>query len=220
MFERAAWARILPFITYILFVFVADMLEKSGWTADQLRWLYPVKIGAVLALLVAFRRQYGELSLVRLELRAAAIAVATGVLVLVLWVNLDAPWMVVGSSSGFDPSNGDGIDWLMVVVRIAGAALVVPVMEELFWRSFLARWIEAPDFLQLNPAHIRIKGFVVTVLLFGFEHNLWFAGVVAGAAYTVLYMRSGSLWSPILAHAVTNGLLGVWIISTGNWTYW
>jgi membrane protease YdiL (CAAX protease family) len=44
--------------------------------------------------------------------------------------------------------------------------------------------------------------------------------MVAGAAYTLLYMRSGTLWAPTLAHAVTNGLLGAWILATGNWTYW
>jgi CAAX prenyl protease-like protein len=60
----------------------------------------------------------------------------------------------------------------------------------------------------------------VTVILFGVEHNLWLAGMVAGVVYGLLYMRSNTLWSPILAHSVTNGLLGGWIIYTGNWGYW
>ena len=93
-------------------------------------------------------------------------------------------------------------------------------MEELFWRSFLLRWIDSPDFDSVDPAHISWRGFVVTVILFGFEHNLWLAGIVAGAAYSILYVRYRNLWAPILAHAVTNGVLGLWIISTGNWTYW
>jgi CAAX prenyl protease-like protein len=49
---------------------------------------------------------------------------------------------------------------------------------------------------------------------------LWLAGIVAGAAYSVLFMRHRTLWSPILAHAVTNGLLGMWVVATGNWSYW
>jgi CAAX prenyl protease-like protein len=56
--------------------------------------------------------------------------------------------------------------------------------------------------------------------LFGIEHNLWLAGIVAGAAYGFLYVWHRTLWSPILAHALTNGLLGAWIVYTGNWTYW
>jgi CAAX prenyl protease-like protein len=56
--------------------------------------------------------------------------------------------------------------------------------------------------------------------LFGFEHNLWLAGVVAGAVYGWLYKRYRTLWSPILSHGITNGLLGLWVVSTGNWSYW
>jgi CAAX prenyl protease-like protein len=128
--------------------------------------------------------------------------------------------MVVGSPSGFDPRVDGRIDWLLVAIRIAGAALVVPVMEELFWRSFLMRWVDAPDFESVAPSQLSIKSFAITVVLFGVEHNLWLAGIVAGAAYSLLYMRHRNLWSPILAHAVTNGLLGVWVVRTGSWSYW
>jgi CAAX prenyl protease-like protein len=96
----------------------------------------------------------------------------------------------------------------------------VPVMEELFWRSFVLRWIDQPDFLRLDPAQAGLRGFVISVVLFGFEHNLWLAGIVAGVAYSVLFMRHRTIWSPILAHAVTNGMLGVWVVMTGEWSYW
>ena len=128
--------------------------------------------------------------------------------------------MIFGSPAGFDPRSEGRIDWLLVAIRILGAALVVPVMEELFWRSFLMRWVAAPNFESVEPSQLGPKSFIVTVLLFGFEHNLWLAGIVAGAAYSLLYMRYRSLWSPILAHAVTNGLLGIWVVRTGNWSYW
>jgi CAAX prenyl protease-like protein len=128
--------------------------------------------------------------------------------------------MIFGSPAGFDPRSEGRIDWLLVAIRILGAALVVPVMEELFWRSFLMRWVAAPNFESVEPSQLGPKSFIVTVLLFGFEHNLWLAGIVAGAAYSLLYMRHRSLWSPILAHAVTNGLLGIWVVRTGNWSYW
>jgi CAAX prenyl protease-like protein len=140
--------------------------------------------------------------------------------VLVLWVSLDAGWMIVGSSPGYDPRVDGRIDWLLVAIRIAGAALVVPVMEELFWRSFLMRWIDAADFESVEPSQLSLKSFVITVLLFGIEHNLWLAGIVAGIAYGWLYKRYRNLWSPILAHAVTNGLLGLWVLRTGSWSYW
>ncbi|WP_317201431.1 CAAX prenyl protease-related protein [Janthinobacterium sp.] len=220
MFDRLALPRVLPFAVYIAFIFIADMLGRLGWAAQDLRWLYAVKIAAVAAVLLACRRHYTELRWRPLGAAALLTALFTGVVVLVLWISLNADWMVIGASAGFDPRNNGAIDWLMVAIRIGGAALVVPVMEELFWRSFLMRWIDTPKFLDLDPARVGVRGFIVTVILFGFEHNLWLAGIVAGVAYSVLYMRSQNLWSPILAHGVTNGLLGVWIISTGQWTYW
>lgn len=220
MFNRAAWLRILPFAAYMLFIVIADVLERLGVAAGPLRWLYPLKIGVVALLLALFWRQYGELKSFRLRPVALLAALAVGVGVLVLWVSLNADWMIVGAAPGFDPRDAGRIDWLLVAIRIAGAALVVPVMEELFWRSFLMRWIVNPDFESVEPSQLGLKSFLITVLLFGFEHNLWLAGIVAGAAYSLLYMRHRQLWSPILAHAVTNGLLGVWVLMTGNWSYW
>jgi CAAX prenyl protease-like protein len=220
LFSRAAWRRILPFAAYLLFILIGDGLARLGVATDALRWLYPVKIAAVVLLLGVFWRQYRELDVPRLGWSQALTAVAVGVLVLVLWINLDTGWMVVGASSGFDPREGGRIDWLLVAIRIGGAALVVPVMEELFWRSFLMRWIASPQFETIEPAHLGLKSFAISVLLFGIEHNLWLAGVVAGAAYSFLYVRHRNLWSPILSHAVTNGLLGLWVVWTGNWMFW
>lgn len=218
--ERASLARVLPFALYMGFIMLADLLERAGVGASQMRWLYPVKIGVVGVALWYFWRDYKELSKWPFNWRNVIIAVFAGVLVLVLWVNLAAPWMVIGSAPGFDPRDGEEMNWVLVLLRWCGAALVVPVMEELFWRSFLLRWLTAPDFLTVRPAQVKNWALVVTVLLFGFEHTLWLAGIVAGLVYSLLYVRSGSLWSPILAHATTNGLLGIWVVATGQWGYW
>lgn len=217
---RAVRARVLPFAVYLFFIVAADLLERLGYPAGALRWLYPVKIGAVALTLALYWRDYAELKVPLPGPKVALAALAAGVAVLLLWISLDAPWMIIGSPSGFDPRDGARLDWPLVLARIGGAALVVPVMEELFWRSFLMRWIASPDFEKLDPAQVGTRSFVITILLFGIEHNLWLAGIVAGAAYCVLYMRHRTLWSPILAHAVTNGLLGIWVLATGNWSYW
>ena len=180
--NRAAWARILPFGTYLFFIVLGDVLERFGYSRAELRWLYPVQVGAVLALLAAFWRAYDELHRFALSPRQVLAAGAAGIVVLVLWVNLDASWMTIGSAPGYDPRTHGEIDWLLVAIRIAGAALIVPVMEELFWRSFLMRWVEQSDFMSLDPARIGFRAFVIPCLLVGFEHHLWLAGVIAGAA--------------------------------------
>lgn len=214
-------ARIVPFAAYMAFIAIADVLPMAGISAADLRWLYAAKIAAVVALLWAYRRQYVELARFDVRARGAAAAIAVGMLVFILWINLDAGWMQFGVSAGFDPRDGGGaIDWRLALIRIAGAALVVPIMEELFWRSFLLRWLESADFLNVAPARVGLRALVITALLFGIEHQLWFAGIVAGLAYSWLYMRSGSLWTAVMAHGVTNGALGIWVLATGNWHYW
>ena len=220
MFEITALTRVAPFLAYLSFIFIADMLGRLGFAAHDLRWLYALKIGVVLGMLVYWRRAYTELAWSPLGTRTVGVTLVTGIVVFLLWINLDAGWMSIGVSDGFDPRNDGAVEWSLVVLRIAGAALVVPVMEELFWRSFLLRWIDAPNFLAFNPRLVSVKAIVVTVVLFGFEHNLWLAGMIAGAAYTALYMRSQSIWTSILAHGVTNGVLGAWIVAGGHWTYW
>jgi CAAX prenyl protease-like protein len=219
-FDRASWVRILPFAAYLSFFLVGDVLARLGVDAASLRWLYAVKVMLVAGLLALFWREYSELKVKAMSATVVLTALAAGVAVFFLWINLHAGWMVIGESAGFDPRTNGAIDWPLVAIRIAGAALVVPVMEELFWRSFVMRWIDKPDFLSLDPAQAGLRGFCISVVLFGFEHNLWLAGIVAGVAYSVLFMRHRTIWSPILAHAVTNGMLGAWVVMTGAWSYW
>jgi CAAX prenyl protease-like protein len=220
MLKHAAWVRVLPFLVYLGFLLIADVLERIGVPAPQLRWLYPVKSLAVVATLALYWRHYTELHAWRVSAAWTAASVLVGLLVFILWISLSSPWMQIGTPTGFDPRTGGATDWLLVAVRIAGAALVVPVMEELFWRSFLLRWLDNPAFQAVEPARVGLRSVAIAAVLFGFEHNLWLAGIVAGLAYSLLYMRLRSLWAPILAHAVTNGVLGIWVVMTANWSFW
>jgi len=213
--------RSLPFGLYIALLALEGLLP--GWAPGfDVRWLYPVKAGlAALALAVLWRR-YTELGSYGLPLRHLLLALAVGVGVLVLWVNLDAAWMVMGEAGkGYNPTDEAGrIDWRLVAFRIAGAALVVPLMEELFWRSFLQRWIRQADFLALDPARTGFRALFIASALFAVEHLQWLAGLVAGLAYGWLYIRTRNLWAPIAAHAVTNGGLGAYVVATGHWSFW
>lgn len=222
IFEQHSWYRIAPFGVYVLFMLLEDvLLVLLGWDVNEVRLLYAAKITVVASLLWWFRSTYIELQWpTGSTTRTWIIAIATGIAVLIAWINLTADWMMMGESISFDPSENGEIDWLLVVIRLIGAVLVVPLMEELFWRSFLLRWLHHPDFLTVNPAQVSIKAFLVIAFLFAVAHHLWFAGLLAGAAYNLLYMRSGTLWSPILAHAITNGILGIWIITTNSWEFW
>ena len=105
-------------------------------------------------------------------------------------------------------------------IRIFGASVVVPIMEELFWRSFLIRWIVNTRFESVPLGTFTVGSFLITVVLFGLEHNLWLAGMMAGAAYNLLLYRTGRIWPCILAHGLTNFLLGVHVLVTQEWQWW
>ncbi|HEY0063901.1 MAG TPA: CAAX prenyl protease-related protein [Telluria sp.] len=220
LLSRAGWVRVAPFLVYLGFLLLAELLARAGVAASSLRCLYPLKTVAVAATLALFWRHYTELHRPRLCAAWTALSLAAGLLVFVLWINLTAGWMLIGTPGGFDPRTDGRLDLLLVVLRIAGAALVVPVMEELFWRSFLLRWLDNMDFERVDAARVSLRSLAIAAVLFGFEHNLWLAGIVAGLAYSLLYMRSRSLWTAVIAHAVTNGVLGIWVVMTLNWSFW
>jgi CAAX prenyl protease-like protein len=219
---RPTWVRALPFAIYLVFLAVAAALP--GLSVVDARWLYPVKVGMVAAALTLLWPRLEELAMPRLTPRDGLRALAIGIAVFVLWINLDISWASLAADNeggGFDPRGADGrIDWLLAGSRIAGAALVVPVMEELFWRSLVMRWLDRPDFLTLKPCAVSRRALLASSMVFGLEHDLWLAGIIAGLAYGELYRRSGNLWAPILAHGVTNGLLGAWVLWSGQWHYW
>jgi len=98
--------------------------------------------------------------------------------------------------------------------------VLVPVMEELFWRSFMMRWIDNPDFEKVDPASVTPKAMVLSTLVFMLAHTQWLGAIVAGLAYAWLYRYTRSLWAAILAHAVTNGVLGIWVVFRGAWQFW
>ena len=216
--SRSAVERTVPFALYIAFLAAGPL--ASGFDT---RWLYPVQVGVVALALAYFWRHYQELSAGLRSLAGGhwALAFAVGFVVFILWVKLDAGWMTLGDAGkGFDPRDDGRVNVPLALLRIAGAALVVPVMEELFWRSFVMRWIDKPAFLQLSPASVSFKALALSSIVFGLEHHLWFAGVIAGFAYGWLYRVSSNLWVPVIAHAVTNGLLGAWVLYTQNWQFW
>ena len=223
-FSRSALVRVVPFVVFMALLALRGLAPLDGsWGFDP-RWVYAVTVGVVTGLMVWWWREYGELARQTLPtLRETAVAVAVGALVFVLWIHLDAPWMTldVGAVGPFVPLDAQGrIDWPLLVVRWLGATLMVPVMEELFWRSFLMRWIQQPVFEGVDPRRVGLRAVLLSTFVFVLAHPLWLAAIVAGLAYALIYIRTGRLWTAVIAHAVTNGMLGVWVVMTGNWQFW
>lgn len=222
--------RILPFAAYLGFIALTEgfrWLTKAipslaNWSGDVVLWLYPVKAITVLGCLAYFWPRLKELKGRPFGgLGEVALPLAVGVLVYLAWVRMDWSWAQMGESAGYDPSRaGPLASPILAGIRLLGAAVVVPVMEELFWRSFLIRYLISQDFESVPLGTFTVGSFFFTVILFGSEHHLWLAGMMAGLAYNLLWCRTGRLWPCILAHSTTNLVLGIHVLITGEWWWW
>ncbi len=105
--------------------------------------------------------------------------------------------------------------------RTARAVLIVPVVEELFWRAWLMRWLINTDFQKIPLGAYAPLAFWVTAILFASEHGpYWDVGLITGIIYNLWMVRSKSVADCILMHAVTNAILSGYVIASGQWQYW
>lgn len=158
-------------------------------------------------------------------------SVLVGAAVFVLWVTPDSLWpgyrdhwlfqnRVLGELKPSFPENLRG-DWMALAFRSLRAVILVPIIEELFWRAWLMRWLIRGDFDSVPLGAYDRRAFWLTALLFASEHGpYWDVGLLAGAAYNAWMIRTRSLADCILAHAVTNALLSAYVIWGGKWEYW
>lgn len=151
-------------------------------------------------------------------------SVLLGLVVFVLWIGIDklVPYPHLGSRTAFDPGSLQGSAWwpIFLTARLYGLVLMVPVMEEIFWRSFLLRYLTQSDFQKLPIGTFSTSALWIMVAASAFAHPEWLVAVIASLAYAFWIKRTRSLFGAIVAHATTNGALGVYVLATREWHYW
>lgn len=227
---RAPWfPRVLPFALYMAFILIHDLLrqvlpEGSALSEHLITLTYPLRTVVVIAALWWFRKAYDELRWEKGDgpvLRPLLEALAVGVLVFVLWIQMDWKWATMGGGEAYDPTVLPPAGfWAFIAVRLFGASVVVAIFEELFWRSFILRYIINSDFTKVPIGAFTWPSFLISAALFGTEHHLWLAGIMAGLFYNLLLYRTKHLFYPVLAHGITNFCLGIYVMTTGNWQFW
>lgn len=159
------------------------------------------------------------------------LSLALGVAVFAIWVGPDLLWPAWRSSILFHNflvgraqtslSAAALADPWSIALRTARAVLPVPVLEELFWRGWLMRWVAEPDFRKLPLGHYQASSFWIVAVLFALEHgSYWDVGLAAGIIYNWWMVRTKCLGDLIFAHAVTNACLCWFVVAGGHWQYW
>jgi CAAX prenyl protease-like protein len=221
--RRSLVAHLLPMTVFLAFLAIGQWLPNFGESFALKHaefWVYPIQTIFCGALLVCFRRAY-DFGRVRYFVFTLLLA---GV-VFLIWI---FPQQFLGFAPrtlGFDPtlvSDDSASYWVTVIFRFLRLVIVVPFVEEIFWRAFLLRFLISEDFERVSFGQFSWLSFVVVTAVFAFSHARpdWPAAVCAGALFNLVAYRTRSLSSCILAHAVTNGLLGLWIMHTRQWGFW
>jgi membrane protease YdiL (CAAX protease family) len=226
-----------------LLAFMVFLMTVEGCFPDQHYILYPIKL-----LLVGVLLAWHWRALPSLRPSAILLSGVVGVMGVFLWVTLD-PWSTrlnifteelfnrVVSSLGLiswqvkvDDLAPDGRNpfalypaaaaWVLFGFRLLGISLVVPVMEELFWRGFLMRWLIREDFLSVPLGTFQPFSFWTTTLFFASIHGAeWPLGIIVGLFYGAWFVRTKNLGNVMLAHGVTNFLLAWYCLFADDWHF-
>jgi membrane protease YdiL (CAAX protease family) len=242
MFSKIAqWPALARFVPFAVFVLLTSVQERFGESGRY--WIYFAKALAGAGMLSVVWQHIEEL-----KWRFSWAAVVAGIAVFAIWVGLDG-WYprtdllysehvcpllqslgltkectAAVAGAVWNPNQtfgaGSALAWFFIVVRIVGSSLVVPPLEEVFYRSFVYRYIASKEFLSVPIGKFLPVPFIVTALVFGFVHKEWLAGILCACAYQGLVLWKGRLGDAMTAHAITNFLLGLWVVWRGAWHFW
>jgi exosortase E/protease (VPEID-CTERM system) len=198
-----------PYLVPFLAMTAAGLLSRafSSTHAEPLQLLRPAAGVAALALSA---RAYREMSW-----RVSWTAVPAGLAVAAAWLVLGKLLPGGGAHEGA-PAAGAGL----LAARAATAVLLVPLVEELAFRGFLARRVMSANFEEVPATQLTFPAVAVSAAAFGVLHQRPVLGVVAGLCYAWLYRRRGQLADAVVAHAVTNLALVAAAWLTGHWELW
>jgi CAAX prenyl protease-like protein len=217
--QRATLAYVAPFLAFLAFMAV----ERAIALPPQ--WFYLLRFFAVLSI-IAF------ISWPFLSFRAAfpLPSMGIGIAVFLIWIGPDVlfgyrhHWLFDNPITGAAASSAAPAlkrNVAFVLLRVLTSTALVPILEELFWRGWLMRWLIGKNFLKVPLGAYAPAAFWIVAVLFASEHGpYWEVGLAAGVIYNWWIIHTRNLADCMLAHAVTNALLSVYVLTTGQWQYW
>lgn len=224
-FPRPYVAYILPFALFMGALGLVGLVESFGdkdsafWLREPKYWIYPLQTLICAGALIWFWRDYDFGGW-----KFTGLAAAAGIGVFFLWIS---PQLLgtAGRPSGFNPdlfADDPLLYWGTIFFRFARLVVIVPFLEEIFWRGFLMRYFIREKFYEIPFGTLTLASFSGVVVLFSFVHSFQdvFGALSAGVVYGWLAVRTRSLGACVVAHAVTNLLLGIYVMNTKQWGFW
>jgi CAAX prenyl protease-like protein len=218
--EHPSWPYTIPFIVFMV------LLAGQQYLAFLGAWEPPLRAAVLIVVLWGCSRH-----VIDLRVRSFAPTVLIGITVFVIWIAPDLlyhgyrnHWLFQNSITGRITSTlteDMRSNPVVLISRAFRAVILVPIIEELFWRAWFLRWLINADFRNVSLGTYTASSLLISSLLFASEHGpYWDVGLLAGFIYNWWMIRTKSLGDCILAHAVTNGVLSAYVVATGQWPYW
>ena len=215
-----------PFVVFLLLLLlcqtIADISKGNAhfFLADPKYWIFPLQTLVCSLLLVRYWRLYD----LKMPI-GTGFTLCMATLVLMVWISPQEVFGATRRFDGFDPTifgRGTLPYYGNLALRFTRLVVLVPLIEEIFWRGFLLRYLIREDFENVPFGAFSWVSFLIVTAGFCIEHQPVDrpAALVAGALYNLIAYRTRSLSACVLAHAVTNLLLGIYILRTGQWGFW
>jgi uncharacterized protein len=216
---RSTAAYVAPFAVYV------GLMGIEQFAKLPIQVFYPIRCLAAAAVLLWLSR-----SVISLRPSHAFASAALGIAVFLIWIGPDILfhyrhfWLFENSLFGHaDSSAPPGLRTSLsfCIVRTLGCTLLVPIVEELFWRGWMMRWLIDARFTKVPLGAYTPMSFWIVAVIFASEHGpYWEVGLAAGVLYNWWMIRTKSLADCVLAHSVTNGLLSAYVLAANQWQYW
>jgi len=225
---REAWIpHVVPFVGWLFF------MQMLG---DPAGWKYALRSVICLGLFIYMKpwQWYA-----RLNLKNVPAAILAGVAVFFIWIFFETDFMsrfgmvhqgylMVGTQPPWKLSQPlvemyyapETCGWAFAMTRLLGSAFVISFIEEFFWRGWMYRWALAENFLKVDLGKFDKVMFFAVAMLFGLIHHRWLVGFLCGIIYGILIIRTKDIWAGGIAHAVTNLLLGIYVIWAEKYEFW
>ena len=220
--ERVESPAIRAYLVPFLAILAAAFVSKAA--SGYFEWLYPLRFVVAVIALCYFRSE-----LKKLNWRFGWFGPTAGAAVFLMWI---APsWIAhqhTASPLGAElAALSPPTRWAWIALRVAAAVVTVPIAEELAFRGYLARRLISREFDSVSFSSLTVLSICLSSAVFGLEHmkNLmdWqhlMLGTVAGLAFAVALRWRGRIGDAVVAHAVSNLLLAVWVLGLGDWAQW
>jgi len=199
--------------------------------------IYSAKIAVTIAAMLFVLPGYRQF-----PFRISALAVAVGLVGGVLWlaicnlrleehlVELLGPnstiigWLGLSPRPAYNPLDQLAATptwaYTFLAIRFLGLVLVVPIIEEFFLRGFLMRFVQSDRWWEVPFGQVTTAAILIGTLFPVLYHPEKLAALVWFSMVTWLMIRTRNIWDCVAAHAITNAMLGIYVVTQNEWRLW